>query len=267
MKFLSLLVKMPIDIFSFFIGKNRAATHYLLSRSLDDEVTKYIEDEYYVTNYAHIKKTIKLAGEKLKTDFSIVDVGGADGVTPKFFSLAFPKSNVIIFEPLKVSYEVIEKMMSLFPKFCLIKKAVGNSVGTSEIHIAGRTTASSLFELNPDDQSTLFKDALSQVGKELIEVTTLDSELVNVSCIGILKIDVQGYELEVLKGGTETLKKTSIITLEMNNHDGYKGAPKYYEIDEYLRHANFTLYDIFPSTKDAGQLKEWDSIYINNACL
>ncbi len=83
--------------------------------------------------------------------------------------------------------------------------------------------------------------------------------------IGIMKIDVQGYEMDVLKGAETTLKRTDIIVLEANNHEGYTGSAKYYDIDKYLRERNYTLYDILPSIVDNGKLKEWDMIYMNNS--
>ena len=121
--------------------------------------------------------------------------------------------------------------------------------------------------MDQDKSSKIFANALIKKGTEEIEITKLDISIPVTETVGILKIDVQGYELEVLKGAINTLLRTSIILLEMNNHDGYKGSPKYYELDEFLRNQKFTLYDIFPSTKDDGRLKEWDSLYINNKHL
>jgi hypothetical protein len=95
-------------------------------------------------------------------------------------------------------------------------------------------------------------------------MTALDNILTKDTTVGIMKLDVQGYEMEVLKGANSSIERIIIIVLEMNNHSYYPGAPKYFEIDEYLRNKNFTIFDIFPSTKDMGRLKEWDSIYLNN---
>jgi FkbM family methyltransferase len=267
MKILNSLIKAPINIFSSIVKRSDAAVSYLLTKPLYPEVIKYIDEEYYKLTYAHIKKAISIAGEIIHDEFAIVDVGGADGTTPKIFSLAFPAKAVYIFEPIKANREIIESMNAAFPQFKLIPKAVGSAPGTADINVAERITSSSLFELNPDQNSELFKDALVPVRKETIEVTTLDAELAGVSLVGILKIDVQGFELEVLKGGTETLKRTGVIILEMNNHDGYVNAPKYFTIDEYLRNSGFVLFDMFPSSKDGGRLKEWDSIYVNNKYL
>jgi hypothetical protein len=79
-----------------------------------------------------------------------------------------------------------------------------------------------------------------------------------------MKIDVQGFEMDVLKGAEMTIGRTDIIVLEANNHEGYKGSAKYYDIDRFMRDHNFSLYNIFPSIIDDGKLKEWDMIYLNN---
>ncbi len=82
-----------------------------------------------------------------------------------------------------------------------------------------------------------------------------------------MKLDVQGHELEVLKGAVNTLKNTAIVVAEMSNHHNYKGAPLYYDIDEFLRRNNFSLYDQCLSLKEDGKLLEWDGIYVNNNLL
>ena len=76
-------------------------------------------------------------------------------------------------------------------------------------------------------------------------------------------MDVQGFELEVLKGATKTLKNTKVIVLEINNHDGYKGSPTYFEIDDFLRNKNFELYDLLASNRVKNKLQDWDAIYVN----
>ncbi|MBK7501082.1 MAG: FkbM family methyltransferase [Ignavibacteriales bacterium] len=149
----------------------------------------------------------------------------------------------------------------------MFNKALGNIELNSKINIASRVTSSSIFNLNPDQNSSIFSGDLNFCRSEEITITTLDSVIEKDIAIGIIKLDVQGYEMEVLKGANSLLDRAMIIVLEMNNHNHYPGAPKYFELDEYLRNRNFTIFDIFPSTKDSGRLKEWDSIYINNKYL
>lgn len=135
---------------------------------------------------------------------------------------------------------------------------------SAKINIASRVTSSSIFNLTPDQNSSIFSSDLNYCRSENIVITKLDNILDKNTVVGIMKLDVQGYEMEVLKGASSSIERIMIIVLEMNNHNYYPGAPKYYEVDEYLRNKNFSIIDIFPSTKDLGRLKEWDSIYLNN---
>ena len=94
-------------------------------------------------------------------------------------------------------------------------------------------------------------------------MTTLDNEIPKGTPVLLLKMDVQGFELEVLKGATETLKHTLLVVLEINNHTGYKGAPTYFEIDDFFRNKGFELYDLLPNIRINNKLQDWDAIYVN----
>jgi FkbM family methyltransferase len=265
MKITTSIIKSFINVFSSLIRNNKDIKKYLFTVSLKDELTTFFDNEYY-QGYSHINKAISIARKYCSGSDIIIDVGGADGTTPIIFSRAFPDNIIYVFEPINENYSVIKKLIKKYPNIKLIAKAAGNSEGKSTINKASRITSSSIFELNADQGSSVFAEQLKNEGKENIEITMIDN-VISQENTAVFKIDVQGFELEVLKGAVRTLKNTNVIVLEMNNHDGYKGAPKYYEIDEYLRNNNFTLYDIFPSFKDEDRLKEWDSIYLNNILI
>ena len=81
--------------------------------------------------------------------------------------------------------------------------------------------------------------------------------------IDILKLDVQGAELDVLKGANQTLKKTKMLIVEQSVESPYIGGSKYYEVDSFLRESGFDLLDIIITyRKDGFVLTEFDSIYI-----
>jgi FkbM family methyltransferase len=266
MNLIASCIKRFINLFSSIIRKNKDVLKYLFTVSLKNEIIDFYDNEF-LKGYTHIDKTIITAKKICKGNFIIVDVGGADGTTGKIFSKNFPENEIWIFEPLQENYLQIENLKTQFHNFNLFPNALGSKHEKSIINKADRITSSSIFNLNPDSKSEIFSEILEKRGEEEIEITTLDIIIPADKTIGILKIDVQGYELEVLKGGDQSLKRTNLIVLELNNHNGYVGAPKYYEVDNYLRNCAFTLYDIFPSTKDKGNLKEWDAIYINNRLI
>jgi hypothetical protein len=59
-----------------------------------------------------------------------------------------------------------------------------------------------------------------------------------------LKIDVQGYELEVLKGAQESLRNIEVILTEVNYLEVYQGAPLAAELIGWLSKREFVLYDV-----------------------
>lgn len=264
MKILTSILKLFIKFLIYPFKKNKYLKKYLFDIALKKELDGYIDNGYY-TGFEHIYKSIKI-GKKLISDISepiIVDIGGSIGFTAELFSKNFPKTDIYVFEPIADNYKLLSVISSKNPKIKSIHKALGNEVKDSEINIAKRISASSLFELNSNEKFPVFAENLKSERKEKIQLSKLDIEIPINKNILILKIDVQGFEIEVLKGALEVLKRTSIVTLEMNNHNGYIGSPKYFDIDQFLRNSGFVLFDILPSTKSNDQLVEWDCIYIS----
>ena len=57
----------------------------------------------------------------------------------------------------------------------------------------------------------------------------------------LIKIDVQGFELEVLKGSRKLLKKTKYVLLEVSQNEMYKKQPKESKIIDFLQKNNFKI--------------------------
>lgn len=213
----------------------------------------------------HIKRSIRLAGQLNMKDLLILDIGGGIGATIRLFRQAFPETRIMVFEPVKENYNSIVKKSGNDSRTEIFNLAAGNENTSCEINIANRITSSSLLPLAAESQSTYYDSStLGKSRSQTIEIVRLDDFLRDrKEEIGIMKLDVQGFELAVLEGAVETLERTALIVLETGNHDVYLGAPRYYEIDNFLRNKGFSLYDIVPSVLDKGRLKEWDVIYLS----
>ena len=98
-----------------------------------------------------------------------------------------------------------------------------------------------------------------------MRVSTLDDEFKDPPCVLLIKLDTQGTEIEILKGGVETLKKTRFILTEMNNHLLYKRTCQYYEVDEFLRSQSFRLADIVVTYRGDLGVTEYDALYRNTS--
>lgn len=261
-------IKILIDAFFKPLKKSKLFLSYLLNHTLQKELEERIE-KGEVFPLQHIHRSIRLAKKIPDQNFIILDIGGGIGASLNLYNKLFPKNKIIVFEPILDNYKSIKSKFANFSNIEVCNIAVGNENSKKQINVANRITSSSLFPLAAEPDSNFYNEkSLGQNRIESIEIVRLDDFLVKYpNEIGIMKIDVQGYEMNVLQGAELILKRTNIVLLEVNNHDVYAGAPKYFDIDIYLREHDFTLYDIIPSVLDKGKLKEWDVIYINNSVL
>ena len=79
-----------------------------------------------------------------------------------------------------------------------------------------------------------------------------------------MKIDVQGYELEVLKGSRNFLKQIKYIIIEVSENEIYAGQPLANHIIKYLNDMNFNALNETKIYKLPGtELKQKDILFVN----
>jgi hypothetical protein len=65
-----------------------------------------------------------------------------------------------------------------------------------------------------------------------------------------VKVDTQGFDLEVLRGGREALRRIKAVQFELAIRPGYENVPEYREVLRQLEEWGFTLSGFFPVTTD-----------------
>ena len=167
----------------------------------------------------------------------IIDVGAADGTPP--LQTAFPKSQFFWIEPLKEFEPALRSLQQKLQGDYSIT-AVGSSEGSFVLNVHKDLHGSTL--LNEIDG----KDADGT--QRQIPVTTLNklSTIHNWKTFRkiLLKVDVQGFELEVLEGSKEILSNIDVIMLEVSFFRFLKNAPDFYDIIAYMKDIGFVVYDI-----------------------
>ena len=134
----------------------------------------------------------------------VVDVGANAGL---FSLLAFsinPAAEIVAFEPLPVMVQHINAMKQrIGANLRCIPKAAGRSPGTAHLESPHGYDGTSFVSLSskPSGQTLA------------VEVTTLDQELAGRTVL-VMKVDVEGFEDEVIAGGQETLSRTKFLILE-----------------------------------------------------
>ncbi len=185
----------------------------------------------------------------------IVDAGVFKGGVSAIFARSFPKNPVIGFEPIPHHCQRSQTFCAKYPNVNILNMALSDSTGEQTFHVATTASASSL---NPIAQSERYSLAQSIQVKTI----TLDDYFNAGQKLLCIKLDIEGYELAVLRAGIETLKRTRYVVAEMNNHQEHENECQYYEVDEFLRAQGFHLVIIRSGYNHQG-LMQYDAVYKN----
>jgi FkbM family methyltransferase len=163
-------------------------------------------------------------------------VGAYQGDFAKLCFGLWPKTAVTCFEVLSDPSKKIlaianhQKNLQLIP--CLLGAEIRQDV---RFNVA--ETASSVLDEKAKPQST----------QAIFPMRTIDDVVksdLNGRVPHLLKMDVQGYELEVLKGATESLKSVRVVLAEVNLLDIYADVPLLAELLSWLQQRGWVAYDI-----------------------
>ena len=199
---------------------------------------------------------------------TVVDIGANVGQFGEKLIEGGFKGKMISFEPLSKCHAKLKEKASSYPKWEIYDRvAIGAENGETEINITSNTVSSSLLEIK--EVHTRAEAASAYVGKEKIKVVRLDDIA---SSIGIenkyfVKIDVQGFEMEVLKGGKNTIAGATLVSIEMSLIPVYEnGGILFKNIIELMEQNNFYLFGIQTAfvDKQTGQVYQVDGIFAKN---
>jgi FkbM family methyltransferase len=128
----------------------------------------------------------------------------------------------------------------------VLARALGAKVGAADLHLTRFRPSSSILEPNHQLLAKMKVGGLFEVEKKLpVQIVTLDGERdAFESGLDFLKVDVQGYEMEVLKGASKTLDQIIGCELEVSFIEIYKNQPLFAEIDQFMRSHGFFLADL-----------------------
>ena len=162
-------------------------------------------------DHFHKKKIVnKLSEINHNSSFNTVfDIGAHKGETLKFFLKNMRIGNVYSFEPSKSSFEILIRNSNILKKrysntnIFIENFAIGDTTKTVEFNNLNETSSSTIKSL--DINSKYFKKKQNIFGKLIKEkqIQQIDFKeyliIKKIENIDLLKIDTEGYELEVLK--------------------------------------------------------------------
>jgi FkbM family methyltransferase len=169
---------------------------------------------------------------------TVIDVGASRGQFAAFAADRFPEASIICFEPLDEPADALERVLG--HRVEVHRLALGNEPGTATIHISARDDSSSLLPIG--ERQVAEFPGTGTAGVAEVSVSTLDDELpsgINRPCL--LKIDVQGFEAEVLKGAGRVLAEVDEALIECSFVELYEGQALAPAVVEMMEDAGFVL--------------------------
>lgn len=146
---------------------------------------------------------------------------------------------ILFIEPCDKAFKVLKETFGDNPDVILFQSACGSefSIGTMNVEQANKGMSNSL--LRPAKHLEQYP-SIQFAETEEVEIRQLDEIIDHLQFTGnLLVMDVQGYELEVLKGARETLQHIKYVYCEINREEVYEGCAKVWELDTFLGEYGF----------------------------
>ena len=177
-------------------------------------------------------RLVQLAGNGFQPDV-IYDIGASTGEWARMAAKIWPRAKIYGFEPNAADQPALEQTTRGLPNFTFHRCFLGSKQKTVTFQSAGVGTS----VLAPHNESAATEQAPMMVLDRLIADGTLPAP-------DLMKLDVQGYELEVLNGAAEALKHSQAVLLEVSFLNFYSGWPLADEVIEFMKKEGFAWYDI-----------------------
>jgi FkbM family methyltransferase len=195
---------------------------------------------------------IKALGVRPKTVF---DIGVANG-TPGLYGV-FDDVRYVLIDPLQESVPFMERIVQTYPGSLSVTAAAGRAAGEGRLVVTESLSGSS-FTLSPRSGT-----------QRAVPMVTVDGmvEAHDLQGPHLIKVDVQGYELEVLAGAERTLPDAVAIIAEVSlwadRKNKARGMVELLTLMNWLRDRGFVLYDVsdLVRRKLDGAITEMDFVF------
>jgi FkbM family methyltransferase len=227
-----------------------------LFRAFGFELKRYSFDSSDELLLNHILKTFHIQ--------TILDVGANEGQYALQTKEAGFAGVIYSFEPLSAPFKKLAERANGISNWKVINKGIGSKDSEMTINVSENIVSSSIFEVEPTSVSANADTRI--VRQEKIKITCIDTFLANQTVTEelMLKLDVQGYEMEALKGAADNLSRFKIIQAELSLVPVYQNAPLYDDIIAFLKSEGFEMFTILPGFRDpaTGRLLQADGVFV-----
>ena len=190
----------------------------------------------------------------------LIDVGASGGVHsrwPKFT----PCYKALLFEPDPREAKILKSRNK--ENLTVIESALSDSEQTIDFHLCKKQQVSSIYLPNFELINKFPEPERFEVLRSIkMKADSLDNQLQknNIEDTDFIKLDTQGSELSILRGGVNTLENVIGVEIEVEFIELYQKQPLFCEVDNFMKSNGFQLYDL---RRYFWRTKEEDNYYGN----
>jgi FkbM family methyltransferase len=163
---------------------------------------------------------------------SVLDVGAAAGTWTRLALMHWPQARYLLIEPLHERRAELAATAAQWPNASYLIASAGSVAGRQKLNVSADLWGSSFLYEGVDARE--------------VEVVTVDDLVASgeLRAPDLMKLDVQGYELEVLAGAADTIERCEVIILEVRLFRGRPGMPMLHEAIDWMVQHGFRPYEI-----------------------
>ena len=200
---------------------------------------------------------------------TILDIGANVGRFSITARTLFPDAHIVAFEPLPECLAEAQRVMRGDRQFTPMKLALGLEHGEATFERNGASPSSSFLKV-----TRAHTTAFPGTGGTTPVMVTVDSldhavEPLNLQLPMLVKIDVQGFEDQVLRGGEHTIAKASVVLVETSFETLYEGQALFEGIYDRLKRSGFEFKGNFDQSYAPadGRPLQADSLFVKQGLL
>ncbi len=203
----------------------------LVNRLLKPFGVRMVNANWGPRGFAKVFREIASSGIAID---QIVDVGASNGQWTDECREVWPNAKYFLIDPLAENEPALQRMRSRVPGMDYFLGALSSKPGSMVLNHHG-------------DQSSFHASefVLNSGGQRTVQVETLDSLLsqARLHPPDLIKIDVQGHEIDVIHGALKSLETAKILLVECNVQQSYEDIPFLHEVVSLLGEHDFRVFD------------------------
>lgn len=190
----------------------------------------------------------------------IYDIGAHVGTWSLLAKAVFPCAEIHAFEPLLQHRSEFLMSFADVKDATLHSVALGSSNGSATFHITNSVSSSSVLPLAAaSDHFGLKEVSQAPVGLRRLDDYRIEQRL---KLPDMIKLDVQGYELEALKGAKQCLQAAKAVIMEVSFVEIYQGQPLFDDVVRYMADEGFRLHALSVATQLGHALWQTDVLFM-----